>query len=66
MFGRSRIGDSGGPIYNPTLNGGVVAAGVLSTGGRVKVARHRYRRITCFTKIANSLCGWDIFILVER
>jgi hypothetical protein len=65
MRGRSRSGDSGGPVYQQAGDGGVVAAGMVSTGGKVKVRRHRFRQEMCFTKIANALTGWDIFILVQ-
>jgi hypothetical protein len=65
MLKRARRGDSGGPVYQQTGDGGVVAAGMVSTGGRVKVRRHRFRQVTCFTKIANALTGWDTFILVQ-
>jgi hypothetical protein len=64
MRGRSRSGDSGGPVYEQAGDGGLIAAGMVSTGGKVKVGRHRFRQETCFTKIGNALTGWDIFILV--
>jgi hypothetical protein len=42
----------------------VIAAGMVSAEGRVKIGRKRLRD-TCFTKIATALTGWDIFILVQ-
>jgi hypothetical protein len=57
MYGRSLGGDSGGPIYKPTLNGGVIAAGLLSNGGY-----HLGRADTCFAKIARTLAYWNLYI----